>query len=160
MRILSIETDISEHYPCAVFHEGDVLRKWRDQRQLTVQQLAKAAGVDKNTITRAERGENTRTDTLRALVEALGYTLDELHRAVSATGVVLTSAERAHLETWRALSEDGKERAGSFVKMVRDLERKHEETRTTPLPAASQPEQTVAELRMPRAGGAVRRRER
>lgn len=116
-----VESDISARYAVHVFNEGDVIRKWREQRQLTVVDLAKRAGVDKNTITRAEASENTRTDTLRVIVEALGHTIDELHATLSGRDG-LTSSEREHLHLWRALSESSRERLNGVVRMTRELE--------------------------------------
>ena len=118
---LCLETDTSASYACFVFTEGDVLRKWRDARRWTVVGLAKRAGVDKNTISRVERGEATRTDTLREIVGALGHTLEELHRVLNHDGE-LEPSEREHLARWRRLSEEARVRISGVIRLADEYE--------------------------------------
>lgn len=70
-----------------MFHTGDVIRKWRTAKGWKNEKLAEHAKVDKNTVTRAERGEPTGTDTLERIVTALGHTMKELHSAVAPVDV-------------------------------------------------------------------------
>jgi transcriptional regulator with XRE-family HTH domain len=51
---------------------GAQVRQARKQRGMTVQELADAAGVAKNTVTGVELGRNTRPGNLRAVLDALG----------------------------------------------------------------------------------------
>jgi len=59
---------------------GPQLRKLREQKQLTQQALAVAAGVSVSLVTQIEQGRtgDPRLSTLRALAGALGVSLDEL----------------------------------------------------------------------------------
>lgn len=57
----------------AVFHIGDVLRKLREGRGLTIEQLSEKTGLGKGTISQIERGEgNPRQKTLDSLAKFLG----------------------------------------------------------------------------------------
>lgn len=140
---LCLESDISASYAGVVFHEGDVLRKWREAREWTVVALAAKAGVDKNTVSRVERGEPTRTDTLRDIVAALGHTLEELHRALNHPGE-LQPGEMEFLTRWRRLSEEARSRISGVVRLAEDYEgrvRQTSERETAPahLPRVSHP---------------------
>lgn len=104
-----------------MFHEGDVLRKWRDANAWTQEALAKRAGVDKNTITRLEKGEDSRTDTLRVVVVALGHTVEELHRALNQHGD-LQPGEPDLLRRWRGLSLEAKEKLTAVIRLTEELE--------------------------------------
>jgi transcriptional regulator with XRE-family HTH domain len=110
-----------------VFHTGDVILKWRKQRGWSNAVLATHAKVDKNTVTRAENGENTGIDTLERITTALGHTLAELHTALTPTG--LTANEATLLADYRLCDEDGQT-------MLRGLARRF---RTT-APGASEEE--------------------
>lgn len=80
---LPVDADVSARYALGVFHRGDVLRKWREQRRLSQRELAKRARIDKNTVTRAERGDSITTATLEAIVRSLGHTTRELEEHVA-----------------------------------------------------------------------------
>jgi len=57
----------------AVFHVGDVLRKFREGRGLTIEQLSEQTGFGKGTISQIERGEgNPRQKTLDSLARFFG----------------------------------------------------------------------------------------
>ena len=49
----------------------------REARLLSKAELARKAGVSSLTIDRVERGELCRLETMRKIIWALGYTLDE-----------------------------------------------------------------------------------
>jgi DNA-binding XRE family transcriptional regulator len=49
----------------------------RESRLLSKAELARKAGVSSLTIDRVERGEVCRLETMRKIILALGYTLDE-----------------------------------------------------------------------------------
>lgn len=49
----------------------------RESRLLSKAELARKAGVSSLTIDRVERGEPCRLETMRKIILALGYTLDE-----------------------------------------------------------------------------------
>ena len=49
----------------------------REARLLSKAELARKAGVSSLTIDRVERGELCRLETMRKIILALGYTLDE-----------------------------------------------------------------------------------
>ena len=54
------------------------LRRWRQRRLLTQEELAEKAGVGVATIARIEAGQGARLSTLRKLAQALDVTADEL----------------------------------------------------------------------------------
>ena len=54
------------------------LRLWRVRKLVKQSDLAKAAGVSRFTVQRAERGERISFDNVRKLAAALGITLDQL----------------------------------------------------------------------------------
>lgn len=49
----------------------------RESRLLSKAELARKAGVSSLTIDRVERGESCRLETMRKIILALGFTLDE-----------------------------------------------------------------------------------
>jgi transcriptional regulator with XRE-family HTH domain len=49
----------------------------RESRLMSKSELARKAGVSPLTIDRVERGEQCRMDTMRKIILALGYSLDE-----------------------------------------------------------------------------------
>jgi transcriptional regulator with XRE-family HTH domain len=49
----------------------------RESRLLSKAELARKAGVSSLTIDRVERGEQCRLETMRKIILALGFTLDE-----------------------------------------------------------------------------------
>jgi len=49
----------------------------REARLLSKAELARKAGVSSLTIDRVERGESCRLETMRKIILALGYSLDE-----------------------------------------------------------------------------------
>ena len=58
---------------------GKRVHKWRNRRSLSIEALAKKAGVNKNTIVRLEAGEkNTSLNTLSKVCSALEVSLDQL----------------------------------------------------------------------------------
>jgi DNA-binding XRE family transcriptional regulator len=54
------------------------LQAWRIRKLMKQWDLAKAAGVSRFTVQRAERGERISFDNVRAMAQALGVTPDEL----------------------------------------------------------------------------------
>jgi len=53
------------------------VKKLREARLLSKAELARKAGVSSLTIDRVERGEPCRLETMRKIILALGFTLDE-----------------------------------------------------------------------------------
>lgn len=51
------------------------VKKIREERLISKMELARLAGVSSVTITRIERGEICRMETMRKIIFALGYTL-------------------------------------------------------------------------------------
>jgi len=49
----------------------------REARMMSKSELARKAGVSPLTIDRVERGEQCRMDTMRKIILALGYSLDD-----------------------------------------------------------------------------------
>lgn len=148
-----VDSDISAYYAVSVFNEGDVIRKWRKTSGLNVEEVAARAGVDKNTITRAEANENTTTDSLRKIVAVLGHTLEELHATLSARDG-LTSAEREHLLLWRGMSEEMREKVNGVVRVSYEIEQSRRTTAAsvhTPEPAPQRgPTRTASKSAGPR----------
>jgi len=53
------------------------VKEIRESRLLSKAELARKAGVSSLTIGRIERGENCRLETMRKIILALGYSLEE-----------------------------------------------------------------------------------
>ena len=53
------------------------LRKIRESRMMSKSELARKAGISTLTIDRIERGEKCRLDTMRKIILALGFKLEE-----------------------------------------------------------------------------------
>ncbi|MFA7060835.1 MAG: helix-turn-helix transcriptional regulator [Pedobacter sp.] len=53
------------------------LKEVRESRLMSKSELARKAGVSTLTIDRIERGEQCRMETMRKVILALGYSLDE-----------------------------------------------------------------------------------
>lgn len=53
------------------------LKEVRESRLMSKSELARKAGVSTLTIDRIERGEQCRMETMRKIILALGYSLDE-----------------------------------------------------------------------------------
>lgn len=84
---LCVDAETSARYALAVFTRGDVIRKWREQKNWTAAKLAREAKVDKNTITRAEANLDTmREESIARIVRALGQTMGALYTAVAMYG--------------------------------------------------------------------------
>ena len=64
------------------FSLGDVIRKTRQRAGLTAKQLAKKASLSPTTVQVIEYGGDYRSSNLRALANALGYTVAELWHQV------------------------------------------------------------------------------
>jgi transcriptional regulator with XRE-family HTH domain len=62
-----------------LFGLGDVIRKLRLKRKMGVIKFAKAAGVNKATISKIENGGNFEIDTFEKIARALGMSMTELH---------------------------------------------------------------------------------
>ncbi|OGR25107.1 MAG: transcriptional regulator [Desulfuromonadales bacterium GWD2_54_10] len=60
------------------------LREVRESRLLSKSELARKAGVSTLTIDRIERGEQCRMETMRKIILALGYSLDEKEKVFQA----------------------------------------------------------------------------
>ena len=58
------------------------IQKYRNEKGMTVQQLADAAGIPKRTVEDAMRRDTCSVKTAIKLADALGVTLDELCRDV------------------------------------------------------------------------------
>lgn len=88
------------------FHRGDVLRKWLEAAEMSGQELAAKAEIDKNSVTRALRGQSTTTETLEKIVAALGRTMTDLHRPLGASAPGLRDDQREVLALWEDLWPD------------------------------------------------------
>ena len=60
------------------------VKKIREARLMSKSELARKAGVSPLTIDRIERGEKCRMDTMRKIILALGYSLDEKDKVFQA----------------------------------------------------------------------------
>jgi len=56
---------------------GNKVKAIREAKLLSKAELARKANVSSLTIDRVERGESCRLETMRKIILALGYTLDE-----------------------------------------------------------------------------------
>jgi DNA-binding XRE family transcriptional regulator len=64
-------------------HQNKV-KSIRESRLLSKAELARKAGVSSLTIDRIERGEKCRLETMRKILFALGYTLEEKEKVFQA----------------------------------------------------------------------------
>lgn len=62
-----------------VFHIGDVVRRVRKQRKLTIVQLSDAAKISKTTLSEFERGKNFKRETLEKIARGLGTTEADIY---------------------------------------------------------------------------------
>jgi transcriptional regulator with XRE-family HTH domain len=88
----------------AVFGIGDVVRRLRKQKGLTLEQLNEATGIDKNTISDLERGvtKNPHQPTLERLASALGSSIPDLYARLDryrAAGDIAETTEDAEADT-------------------------------------------------------------
>ena len=60
------------------------VRSIRESRLLSKAELARKAGVSSLTIDRVERGEKCRLETMRKIILALGYSLEEKEKVFQA----------------------------------------------------------------------------
>ena len=60
------------------------LKEVREARLMSKAELARKAGVSTLTIDRIERGEQCRMETMRKIILALGYSLDEKEKVFQA----------------------------------------------------------------------------
>lgn len=60
------------------------LKEVRESRLMSKSELARKAGVSTLTIDRIERGEQCRMETMRKIILALGYSLDEKEKVFQA----------------------------------------------------------------------------
>lgn len=60
------------------------LKEVRESRMMSKSELARKAGVSTLTIDRIERGEQCRLETMRKIILALGYSLDEKEKVFQA----------------------------------------------------------------------------
>lgn len=60
------------------------LKSIRESRLMSKSELARKAGVSPLTIDRIERGENCRLETMRKIILALGYSLEEKDKVFQA----------------------------------------------------------------------------
>ena len=58
-------------------NQKNKVKKIRESRLLSKAELARKAGVSSLTVDRVERGESCRLETMRKIILALGFTLDE-----------------------------------------------------------------------------------
>jgi transcriptional regulator with XRE-family HTH domain len=106
-------------YASGVFHRGDILRKWRESRALTAQDVADRAGINKNVVTRAEKGLGLREDTLRRMLRALGKTPLDLEAALEryGDGEPISASDRAVLAV---LAKPGQAELRAWLLTMRD----------------------------------------
>lgn len=58
----------------------------REKKMMSKSELARKAGVSVVTIDRVERGEVCRLETMRKIILALGYTLEDRHKVFQEQG--------------------------------------------------------------------------
>ena len=96
------------------FHVGDVIRKLRLARKWRNGDLAKAANVHKDTITRIEDGDIGQADKLEAVCQALGYTVAECYAMVP-TSSGLSPSEATLLAAFQRLNKPTQEWARETI---------------------------------------------
>ena len=92
-------SDVSVRQNSLVFHVGDVVRKLRDRRAWTQDELASKAGINKETVVRFERGDGDfRSVTIRGIAAALETTVERIYASVGSdamTGPIGASGEHS-----------------------------------------------------------------
>ena len=86
-----------------MFHTGDVVRKMRLARGLTIPDLADLAGVNKMTVSGIERGDNHTRDSLAAVARALGLADETALEARLTAWAELRTGPTAIREEWQEL---------------------------------------------------------
>jgi transcriptional regulator with XRE-family HTH domain len=100
------------------------LRELRHARHVSIRDLAKTAGVDKNTVLRIERGEPVSRKVLISVCEALNTVLPQLTAPVNETSN--TSHFRTSADNWCIVFNTAKSRSGlaDYTLVADPLERK------------------------------------
>lgn len=62
------------------------VKELREKKLMSKSELARKAGVSVVTIDRVERGEVCRLETMRKIILALGYTLEDRHKVFQEQG--------------------------------------------------------------------------
>jgi phage repressor protein C with HTH and peptisase S24 domain len=85
--------------PSTCCHVGNVIRKLRNERAWTLEELAANAGVNKATISQLERGQaNPRGDTLDKLAQAFGKVPADLYAATTSLSASAPDVEDEMLD--------------------------------------------------------------
>ncbi|HSG17277.1 MAG TPA: cupin domain-containing protein [Anaerolineae bacterium] len=86
--------ELEGHEDETAINLGNQLRTLRDQRRLSQQELAKASGISRNTLSLIERGQTSPTvSTLKSLAMALSVEINAFFQPYEETGVVFTKAD-------------------------------------------------------------------
>lgn len=105
--------DVVVCHNSAVFTIGDVLRKLREDRGLTIEALAAEARVNKGTISAIENNEgNPRIATLRRITGALGSDVSDVF---AAAGRSMTSDPSRHTPSALAAAQQASRSAVGIV---------------------------------------------
>jgi transcriptional regulator with XRE-family HTH domain len=89
---------------------GQRLGELRHARQMSIRELARTAGVDKNTVLRIERGEPVSSKVLNSVCAALNTVLPQLTAPVNETSNV--SHFQASLDNWCIVFNTQKSKSG------------------------------------------------
>ena len=117
-------------HSAAVFHVGDVIRKKRLALRWNLDKLAAEAHVDKNTLSRIERGTSKgRRPTISKIAVALGTTSSELDASTVANAPIVRadvtevdSEERELIEDWFQCGPVGRAAIVAYARGTRDAE--------------------------------------
>lgn len=88
------------------------INEMRKKRGLSIDELCLKSGVPKGTLSKITAGitKNPSVDTIKAIVYAMGYTLDDLDNDVNNEyNFVLNKTEQEHINKYRGLDEHGKD---------------------------------------------------
>ena len=110
----------------------DTFNQMRKDSRMSLDELCAKSGVPKGTLTKITSGvtKAPALETIRSLVYAMGYTLDDLEQGLNTSGT-FSKAEREHIKKYRTLDKRGKDAVDSVLELEY---RWCEEARSTPAP--------------------------
>lgn len=94
----------------------DTFNQMRKNSDMSLDELCAKSGVPKGTLTKITSGvtKAPALETMRSLVYAMGYTLDDLDRGLEVSGS-FSKAEKDHIKKYRVLDLHGKEAVDSVL---------------------------------------------
>lgn len=117
---------------------GRRIKKARDLRDMTLEDIAIKIGVAKSTVQRYETGQITNpkipvvqaiANTLNVNPSWLAIKSDIMEEDEEDNSLALSEREQIHILTYRDLSDQGKDRVDEYTERTRDLEKQDEDSK-------------------------------